>query len=184
MPSNHPVRALTEHTQVRARQNGGPASPAHRPTVCTRVCTRTGRSVGNCAVHGEYTACSAEAEGLRLHTTRLAYIQMYLHCSPPCGPKRRIGVACCRGCTALSNCGTSAVPTGVPSPPHVHPPPRDDGSPPPRGEPSPSDGSPPGGGGTVHHSRPANSGITQLKIFFSAFGACDFLLISYCSWAK
>ena len=41
-----------------------------------------------------------------------------------------------------------------------------------------------GGGGTVHHSRPANSSITQLKIFFSAFGACDFLLISYCSWAK
>ena len=40
----------------------------------------------------------------------------------------------------------------VPSPPHVHPPPRDDGSPPPRGEPSPSDGSPLGGGGTVHHS--------------------------------
>ena len=38
-----------------------------------------------------------------------------------------------------------------------------------------------GGGGTVHHSRPANSSITQLKIFFSA---CDFLLISYCSWAK
>ena len=43
---------------------------------------------------------------------------------------------------------------------------------------------PPWGGGTVHHSRPANSSITQLKIFFSAFGACDFLLISYCSWAK
>ena len=41
-----------------------------------------------------------------------------------------------------------------------------------------------GGGGTVHHSRPANSSITQPKIFFSAFGACDFLLISYCSWAK
>ena len=41
-----------------------------------------------------------------------------------------------------------------------------------------------GGGGTVHHSRPANSSITQLKIFFGAFGACDFLLISYCSWAK
>ena len=37
-------------------------------------------------------------------------------------------------------------PQPVPSPPHVHPPPRDDGSPPPRGEPSPSDGSPPGGG--------------------------------------
>ena len=57
-------------------------------------------------------------------------------------------------------------------PPHVHPPPRDDGSP------------PPWGGGTVHHSRPANSSITQLKNFFSAFGACDFLFISYCSWAK
>ena len=42
----------------------------------------------------------------------------------------------------------------------------------------------PWGGGTVHHSRPANSSITQLKIFFGAFGACDFLLISYCSWAK
>ena len=39
------------------------------------------------------------------------------------------------------------LPKIVPSPPHVHPPPRDDGSPPPRGEPSPSDGSPPGGGG-------------------------------------
>ena len=74
----------------------------------------------------------------------------------------------------------------VPSPPHVHPPPRDDGSPPPRGEPSPNDAPPPPppGGGTVHHSRPANSSITQPKIFFSAFGACDFLLISYCSWAK
>ena len=70
-----------------------------------------------------------------------------------------------------------------PAPP-VHPPPRDDGSPPPPGEPSPSDGSPPWGGVTVHHSRPANSSITQLKIFFSVFGACDFLLISYCSWAK
>ena len=43
---------------------------------------------------------------------------------------------------------------------------------------------PPWGGGGVHHSRPANSSITQLKIFFGAFGACDFLLISYCSWAK
>ena len=59
----------------------------------------------------------------------------------------------------------------VPRPPHVQPPPR-------------VHGSPPGGGGTVHHSRPANSSITQLKIFFGAFGACDFLLISYCSWAK
>ena len=38
-----------------------------------------------------------------------------------------------------------------------------------------------GGGGTIHHSRAANSSITQLKFFF---GACDFLLISYCSWAK
>ena len=72
----------------------------------------------------------------------------------------------------------------IPRPPHVQPPPRVHGSPPPRGEPSPSDGSPPGGGGTVHHSRPANSSITQLKIFFGAFGARDFLLISYCSWAK
>ena len=79
---------------------------------------------------------------------------------------------------------TAVVCSTPPSPPHVHPPPRDDGSPPPRGEPSPSGGSPPGGGGTVHHSRPANSSITQLEIFFSAFGACDFLLISYCSWAK
>ena len=43
------------------------------------------------------------------------------------------------------------------------------------------DPSHPGGGGTVHHSRPTNSSITQLKLFF---GACDFLLISYCSWAK
>ena len=41
-----------------------------------------------------------------------------------------------------------------------------------------------GGGGAVHHSRTANSSITQLKVFFCAFGACDFLLISYCSWAK
>ena len=31
-------------------------------------------------------------------------------------------------------------------PPHVHPPPRDDGSPPPRGEPLPSDAPPPPGG--------------------------------------
>ena len=75
----------------------------------------------------------------------------------------------------------SAMYIVVPRPPHVQPPPRVHGSPPPRGETSPSDGSPPGGGGTVHHSRPANSSITQLKIFF---GACDFLLISYCSWAK
>ena len=80
--------------------------------------------------------------------------------------------------------GDRILNTKVPRPPHVQPPPRVHGSPPPWGEPSPSDGSPPGGGGTVHHSRPANSSITQLKIFFGAFGACDFLLISYCSWAK
>ena len=43
---------------------------------------------------------------------------------------------------------------------------------------------PPLGGGTVHHFRSANSSITQPKIFFRAFGTCDFLLISYCSWAK
>ena len=43
--------------------------------------------------------------------------------------------------------GESSIPLCfIPSPPpHVHPPPRDDGSPPPREEPSPSDGSPPGG---------------------------------------
>ena len=55
--------------------------------------------------------------------------------------------------------------------PHVHPPPK-------------GRRFPPTPGGTVHHSRPANSSITQLKVFFNAFGACDFLLISYCSWAK
>ena len=38
-----------------------------------------------------------------------------------------------------------------------------------------------GGGRGVHHSRAANSCIPQLKIFF---GACDFLLISCCSWDK
>ena len=43
---------------------------------------------------------------------------------------------------------------GVPSPPHVHPHPRDDGSPPPRGELSPSDGSPPGGGGGEPYTTP------------------------------
>ena len=57
-------------------------------------------------------------------------------------------------------------------PPMSIPPPRNDGPP------------PPPRGGTVNHSRPANFSITQLKIFFGAFGACDFLLISYCSWAK
>ena len=46
--------------------------------------------------------------------------------------------------------------TFVPSPPHVHPPPRDDGSPPPRGEPLPSDGSPPLAGGDRHHHQRTN----------------------------
>ena len=40
---------------------------------------------------------------------------------------------------------------------------------------------PPLGGGGIPRFRPTNSSITQLKLFF---GACDFLLISYCSWAK
>ena len=57
-------------------------------------------------------------------------------------------------------------------------------SPPPCPSPPKGRRFPPTPGGTVHHSRPANSSITQPKIFFSAFGACDFLLISYCSWAK
>ena len=32
--------------------------------------------------------------------------------------------------------------------------------------------------------RNLNSSVTQLKVFFGAFGACDFRMISYCSWAK
>ena len=40
------------------------------------------------------------------------------------------------------------------------------------------------GGGGGHHSRPTNSSIPRLELFFGAFGACDFLLISYGSWAK
>ena len=44
---------------------------------------------------------------------------------------------------------------------------------------------PPGGGGgrTPHNSSPEFH-YTQLKFFFGAFGACDFLSTSYCSWAK
>ena len=73
----------------------------------------------------------------------------------------------------------------IPSQPPMSIPPQGTTVPPhPGGEQSPSDGSPPGEGRTVHHSRPANSSITKLKVFFSAFVACDFLLISYCSWAK
>ena len=39
---------------------------------------------------------------------------------------------------------------------------------------------PPPGGRTPHTSKPEVQ-HTQLEFFF---GACDFLLISYCSWAK
>ena len=69
-------------------------------------------------------------------------------------------------------------------PPHVQPPPQGYTVPPRPGGNRHQVTVPPLGGETVHHSRPANSSITQLKIFFGAFGACDFLLISYCSWAK
>ena len=69
-------------------------------------------------------------------------------------------------------------------PPHVPPPQGTTVPPQPGGNRHQVTVPPPKGGGTLHHSRPANSSITQPKFFFSAFGACDFLLISYCSWAK
>ena len=72
---------------------------------------------------------------------------------------------------------------------HVHPPPppRDEGSPPfDDGPPGlgGNDGSPHPRGGTHTTPQEPEFWYTQRKFFFGACGACDFLLISYCSWAK
>ena len=50
--------------------------------------------------------------------------------------------------------------------------------------PPPSPGGGGGGGGGGHYTTVTEFQYTQLKFFFSAFGACDFLLISYYSLAK
>ena len=85
--------------------------------------------------------------------------------------------------TWLQNCGNDTYP-----PPLISiPAPRDDGSPHPRGGGgglSPNDGPPRPRGGTHTTQQSPEFYYTQRKIFFDAFGACDFLLISYCSWAK
>ena len=63
------------------------------------------------------------------------------------------------------------VPLRLAAIPLAPPPPRDDGSPP-----------TPRGADTTQWSPEFE--YIQLKFFFVAFGACDFLLVSYCSWAK
>ena len=82
------------------------------------------------------------------------------------------------GYTEVSS-STLTSPMSIPSTPH-----RDDGSPPPpRGEchqmTLPST---PGGTDTTQQS--PEFYYTQRKKIFGAISACDFLLISYCSWAK
>ena len=57
-------------------------------------------------------------------------------------------------------------------PPYVHPPPQGRRFPP----------TPKGGTDTTQQS--PEFWYIQRKFFFGAFSACDFLLISYCSWAK
>ena len=67
------------------------------------------------------------------------------------------------------------------------PPPRVRGNPPPSISirPPPRDnGSPPTPRGATNTTQQWQFQYTELKFFFGAFGRCDFLLISYCSWAK